>query len=56
MTFNELNSVEDFIIHNLTGVNSNNVRAGMPSVRRRIDTDNEMSSFAGNSIARGGVR
>lgn len=27
--FNELNSVEHFIIHNLTGVNLNNVRAGM---------------------------
>ena len=29
MTFNELNSVEHFIIHNLTGVNLNNVRGGM---------------------------
>ncbi|HCR70108.1 MAG TPA: DEAD/DEAH box helicase [Anaerolineae bacterium] len=28
MTFNELNSVEHFIVHNLTGVNLNNVRAG----------------------------
>lgn len=27
--FNELNSVEYFIIHNLTGVNLNNVRSGM---------------------------
>ena len=29
MTFTELNSVEHFIIHNLTGVNLNNVRSGM---------------------------
>ena len=29
MSFNELNSVEHFIIHNLTGVNLNNVSAGM---------------------------
>ena len=29
MTFNELNSVEHFIIHNLTGVNLNTVRAGV---------------------------
>ena len=29
MTFNELNSVEHFIIHTLTGVNLNNVRVGM---------------------------
>ena len=29
MTFNELNSVEHFIIHNLTGVNLNNARAGV---------------------------
>ena len=29
MTFNELNSVEHFIIHRLTGVNLNNVRDGM---------------------------
>jgi len=29
MTFNELNSVEYFIIHNLTGVNLNNARVGM---------------------------
>ena len=29
MTFNELNSVEYFIIHRLTGVNLNNVRDGM---------------------------
>jgi len=29
MIFNELNSVEHFIIHNLTGVNLNNVQAGM---------------------------
>lgn len=28
MTFNELNAVEHFIIHNLTGVNLNNVHAG----------------------------
>ncbi|MEW6419304.1 MAG: type I restriction endonuclease subunit R [Nitrospirota bacterium] len=29
MSFNELNSVEHFIIHRLTGVNLNNVREGM---------------------------
>lgn len=29
MSFNELNSVEHFIIHHLTGVNLNNVQAGM---------------------------
>jgi len=29
MTFNEKNSVEHFIIHNLTGVNLNNARGGM---------------------------
>src|SRR3989304_1614282 len=29
MTFNELNSVEHFIIHNLTGMNLNHARAGM---------------------------
>jgi type I restriction enzyme R subunit len=29
MTFNELNSVEHFIIHNLTGVNLNSVHSGM---------------------------
>lgn len=29
MSFNELNSVEHFIIHRLTGANLNNVRAGM---------------------------
>jgi len=29
MSFNELNSVEHFIIHQLTGVNLNNVQAGM---------------------------
>jgi type I restriction enzyme R subunit len=29
MAFNELNSVEHFIIHNLTGVNLNNVHTGM---------------------------
>jgi type I restriction enzyme R subunit len=29
MTFTELNSVEHFIIHNLTGVNLNNVRSSM---------------------------
>ena len=35
MTFNELNSVEHFIIHNLTGVNLNNVRGGMVKVQTR---------------------
>ncbi len=29
MSFNELNSVEHFIIHHLTGVNLNNVQSGM---------------------------
>ena len=29
MIFNELNSVEYFIIHNLTGVNLNKARVGM---------------------------
>jgi hypothetical protein len=29
MTFNELNSVEHFMIHSLTGVNLNNVHSGM---------------------------
>ena len=29
MSFNELNTVEHFIIHKLTGVNLNNVQSGM---------------------------
>ena len=29
MSFNELNSVEHFIIHKLTGVNLNNMQSGM---------------------------
>lgn len=32
MSFNELNSVEYFIIHRLTGVNLNNVPAGKAGV------------------------
>ncbi|MEJ7676294.1 MAG: hypothetical protein WKG06_00110 [Segetibacter sp.] len=28
MSFNELNSVEHFVIHQLTGVNLNNVKSG----------------------------
>lgn len=37
MFFNELNSVEHFIIHHLTGVNLNNVKDG--SVVQEPDAD-----------------